>query len=739
VYMRIHPPLSQYYIQAYPSLNLASFPVFSNPAKGIIDPDEVWHKKLPNICFAFEEEPCIADIERTRFRRIDGSAPVYVGEYVFDGLKYTFTYYSDNYEPQKQDTVCVECKIENLGLVEYKAVVRMKPGFVPFDKYYGNHYRSYKWDASKFPQDRNCELTDNNVFLENRKFAKILNTDMNYFLEDKFVSSNTDNRVVDSINPIINFTCEQTVNQILSEVNNCIKFSKTLKPKETCYFKFNTISNFDCQDTELINNALDNILSVDTVIEKYSRLTENRTNIKFSEFGIEDTFKSNINNIYQLCIDFSDIPYIYPTQGGIGERHYMWLWEAYFMLEPMIRLGHKDLVRGALEYIFYMQDSPCKPDGKFTDLDGAIGTTGPRWINTTGTAISFACKYYNITHDEEFLSKYYNNIIEAGKWIIRQLNSTKIKIGEETKTDTYKKPEPWGNWDISVKQETGLDLGRLDKVPYYGLMPYGRSNDDDFGHGVAFTDSYTYRGLANLTELLKTKQDPLYEEFNKELNEYKENIARALEITQSREGNIPRLVPTPDTKVGPDFENIAGCTNLIYNQAVDVNSRVIKDYISYYENNRIFEYFTGKVNDNTIYTGCTELYLQSFYIPAREYKKAWECLNMAFRFGMTKDNIVQERFCLTDPLYTPWQPNGSGSGRILTMIINAFYYETDTEIFLFGGFPYEWLIENGVSKITDLYTEKGKVSVQAVAENGKIKVSLTGDYDKNKKIVLQDE
>ena len=112
---------------------------------------------------------------------------------------------------------------------------------------------------------------------------------------------------------------------------------------------------------------------------------------------------------------------------------------------------------------------------------------------------------------------------------------------------------------------------------------------------------------------------------------------------------------------------------------------------------------------------------------------------MAFRFGMTKDNIVQERFCLNDPLYTPWQPNGSGSGRILTMIINAFYYETDKEIFLFGGFPYEWLAENGVSKITDLYTEKGKISVKAVAENGKIKVSLTGDYDKNKKIVLQDE
>ncbi len=739
VYMRIHPPLSPYFMQAYPSLNVASMCVYSEPAKGNVI-DEIWHRKLYNICFAFEEEPAIADINKTNFKRINNSTPIYVGEYVFDGLKYTFTYYSDTFKEKEQDTVCVECKIENLGLVDYKAVVRMKPGYYPFDHYYPNHYRSYKWDVSRFPKDNNCTLKDNIVYLENKELAKIFDTDMDYFLEEKFISTNVNCRVSDTINPIINFTCEQTVNQILPEINNCIKFSKTLKPKESCYFKFNTISNFNCENKEINNQALDNILSIDKIIEKYNKLNDNKASLKFSEFNIEDIFYSNINNIYQLCIDFPDVDYIYPTQGGIGERHLMWLWEAYFMLEPMIRLGHKDLVRSALEYIFSMQDSPCKPDGRFTDLEGAIGTTGPRWVNTTGTAISFACEYYNLTKDKEFLDKYYNNIIRAGKWILRQLNATKVKDESELKTHQFgQKLEIHGNWDVSVAQDTNLDTNKLDRVPYYGLMPYGRSNDDDFGYGVSFTDSYTYRGLANLTELLKNNNDPLYEIFSKELKEYKENIARALEVTQSEEGNIPRLVPTPDTKVGPDFENICGCTNLIYNQAVDTDSKVIKDYIKYFENNRFFDYFSGRVNDNTIYTGCAELYLQTNYIQAKEYKKAWECLNMAFRYGMTKDSIVQERFCLTDPFYTPWQPNGSGSGRILTMIINAIYYETDTEIILFGGVPYEWLVENGTTELNNLWTEKGKISIKATYEDNVIKVNISGDYDKNKKIIVQDE
>ena len=47
VYMRIHPPLSPYFMQAYPSLSLASMCVYSEPAKGIIL-DEIWHRKLYN-------------------------------------------------------------------------------------------------------------------------------------------------------------------------------------------------------------------------------------------------------------------------------------------------------------------------------------------------------------------------------------------------------------------------------------------------------------------------------------------------------------------------------------------------------------------------------------------------------------------------------------------------------------------------------------------------------------------
>ena len=73
------------------------------------------------------------------------------------------------------------------------------------------------------------------------------------------------------------------------------------------------------------------------------------------------------------------------------------------------------------------------------------------------------------------------------------------------------------------------------------------------------------------------------------------------------------------------------------------------------------------------------------------------------------------------------------------MIINAICYETDNEIILFGGVPYEWLAENGTTELNNLWTEKGKISIKATYEDNVIKVNISGDYDKNKKIIVQDD
>lgn len=713
VAMRCQPPHSQFFMQPCPSLGLMALPVYDNFARQLPDQDfDIW-KKTPSyyIGFAFQESPGLANIYQTTFRRIDGKTPIIEGQYHHNGIKYTFTYYTNTYKKYEQDTTRVECRIENISNHEHNATVRMKPYLINMHDFLFSHYITHMWDTSKWNYEETCSIKDKYIYLHGKILAKITDTDMDFSIEDKYISDDYYYRHhIGSWKNIARFSVAECDNQYLKETVNTIKFTKMLQPKETAYFTFNAVSNYEQEDENISFEALNATPSADTEIKVYEDNHRNKAFLNFKDENIDEIYYSNLNTILQLTVDFEKVPHYFPVQGGIDERHLMWLWEAYFMLLPLLNLGYWDIFRSVIDYVMSLQESTYKPNGQFTDLDGAIGTPGPKWVNTTATAISYVAGYFNITKEREVVDKYLDNILKAGHWIVRQLHSTR---------------------DLDENGE---------KAVYYGLMPMGQSSDCDYGYGLCLSDSYTYAGLRDLTEVLKNINHAEYDFFAAELAEYKENIAHAINRARSKEGNIPIVLHTEGATIGEDFDCVDGALNIIYNKACDPDSKDITDFIDYFEKNSFTDYLSGTVTENSIYTGCTDLYLQQYYIPKKEYKKAWECLNMAFRFGMSQDTYqVQERYCFTDEFWCPWQPNGSGSGRILLMILNAVYTETDDEIILFGGFPYEWLMENGTTELRDFYMPCGKISVKAVAENDKIYVTLSGDYSRNKKITVQDD
>lgn len=706
VCMRCQPPTSEFLMQPCPSFSLYAFPIYPNQeVANLSQREETAKKDTYRLCFAFEKDPLLADPNNTKFKRIDGKNPVIVGEYVYNGLKYTFTYYSNPFKKHIQEVTTIEIKIENIGLYETEATIRLKPSITNnYELYY--HYIVYHWNNDLWPKRNDIKLSNDYFYLKDKCIGKIVDSNMDYSLEDSYISTADRNYYTDNRH-IYQFALYQRPELILNKIENTIKFTKKLQKGETSYIKLNCVNNYDCEDNNLNKEVLKLNTSIQKEIEIFENLHKNKAQLNFKDNKIEDIYYSQINTIHQLCIDLKD--YWLPSQGGVDERHFMWLWEAYCMLDPLINLGYFHIVKKALEYILSMQDSPYKPDGRFTDLDGAIGTTGPRWVSTTGAALAFATKYYNFTKDEEFKNKYLDCLVNAGKWIIRQIKSTRLY------------------------DEKG------EKVLWFGLMPWGRMNDDDYGYGITISDSITYKGLNELGKLLKNINHPLAGEFEAEAKLYFNDIETALERTQRVDGFILRLIPTEDMHLGTDFETVDGPLNIIHFKACNPNTEVMKRYINYYENHNVKDYFTGMINGNTVYTGMTELMLQEYYIETGQYKKAWKCWYMASKYGTTQDTFeVQERYCLNNPNWIPWQPNGSGSGRLLQMIINGIYYETEDKIILFGGFPYEWLMENGTTEFNNLLTEKGKVSIKAEIENNKIKVTLKGDFDRNKEIILQD-
>lgn len=91
----------------------------------------------------------------------------------------------------------------------------------------------------------------------------------------------------------------------------------------------------------------------------------------------------------------------------------------------MLRTGQFDAVKRSLDYIFALQDAGYPPIGKFTTTQGAIGTTGHRWANTTGMALSLACDYYLYSRSPRFIEQYLPKILRALHWIAGEVKATR--------------------------------------------------------------------------------------------------------------------------------------------------------------------------------------------------------------------------------------------------------------------------------------------------------------------------
>jgi hypothetical protein len=99
---------------------------------------------------------------------------------------------------------------------------------------------------------------------------------------------------------------------------------------------------------------------------------------------------------------------------------------------------------------------------------------------------------------------------------------------------------------------------------------------------------------------------------------------------------------------------------------------------------------------------------------------------------MSQDTYqVLERYSRKNPAFTPWQPNGSGNGRITDMMLNSIYFETEKGATLLGGIPFAWLQQNKKTSLRKLYTATGCINIEITAINPETcTVSLSSENSK---------
>lgn len=399
-----------------------------------------------------------------------------------------------------------------------------------------------------------------------------------------------------------------------------------------------------------------------------------------------------------MLIDFKIGGALQPCQGGSSERFYVWVWEAMWMLLPMLQLGHFEPVRRVIDFIFTLQDGGSPPEGKFTTLAGAIGTTGPRWANSTASALALATEYYRYAKDEKFLSTYLDKMMRAAFWIIGEIRATR-KL----------------NSDGS-------------RPPVYGLLPFACATDGDIGYVVAISDAYSYFGLEKFSQLLSEIGHEQASEVADEVAHYKRDIDQAVDVMRHANGYIDRKIVLPDdtSTIARKFNNICGSHTLVLTGALDAQDERFRQHADYCEKNTMDGFFVGSMDLDIMYVGLGEHAWQHVYLCLGDWKKAYSTLQTNLQYGMSKDAyLVQERVSVTNPAFTPWQPNSSGNGRMLDMILKQFYFKYhdvthgDTCVF-FGGMPPAWFEINPEMSLKGLYTHAGRISVSTTGFTFKI-------------------
>ena len=637
------------------------------------------------VSVALGEAPFVPEFRQTRWTRLKGGYPIVRGELDAQRRHYAFDYCTD----PRSGELYIRGTVRNAGPEPLDAVIRLKRSEPLEREACDYHYYTFRWDAERWGAG---EATEPPAVVES-DFDETAENDCWSLDDDAFCPKWFICGAPYFIHPAMR----------IKKGGGCLRFSAHLQPGESR--SFTVAAGFaegrSASPQQVRTGGSPSVAAAaagaepgppgngavrrfDDICAAATRFWDARltATADFGDARENDIFRSlQVCNLQLLLNPWKDpaSPYLQPCQGGTSERFYVWVWEAMFSLRPMARLGHFAEVRKVLEFILRLQDGGCPPEGAFTTLAGAIGTTGPRWANTTGSALILAAEYIECSGDEDFARRHLDDLVRAADWILGETRATRRLRPDGTR-------------------ETG-----------YGLMPGCVVNDGDCGVFFATTDSYSYAGVRRLADILLRRGHPDGSRIDAECARYKEDLDRTVSEVQRDDGFIPRLVGN-DVGGSFEFRNIPGAFGLIFSGATDpATDERLARMVGFWEREHAKGPFLEPFDASISYIGNCESGLARYHALRGEWKRAYFARQAFMNYAMTRDlHVTAERYSEVDDGFTPWQPNASNNGRGLDMMAGRFLIDGGTRIVLLGGFaPFE----TGDVSIDGLHTRFGACSV----------------------------
>ena len=633
--------------------------------------------------WAFGDPAFVPDFRQTVLRRAFGGLPIIEIEFSAWNLIYTCLYFVDI-----GGNLRMKMTVRNDDPKTQTAHIWLHPGRPLESKVFEYHYYTYEWDSSRWLPDDYFDYHNGMFYTQDGVAGRVSAGSFNaaWVKEADFTGKD--------VNALFSWEKPYRVQERckLSKMNHLLHFTCELKQGESQSFDVSFVAEprmdgcykpFDDALKEAVK-AWKKLESKSVVELPYKRDTE----------AFEAVMLSNL----QLLM--ADGDRLRPCQGGSSERFYVWVWEAMCSLRPMLKLGYFKQVRKAIDFIFSLQDGGCPPVGKFTTTKGAIGTSGPKWANTTGAALILACDYLELSGDKSFVKNYLDKMLRAGRWIIGEIRATRTE----------------GN-------------------PNYGIMPECCASDGDYGQ-VVFTDCWTLGGLQRLRDVLKIMKYPDYKEFDEECRQYKHDFDAVLDRVSTPDGFISRSFGD-DSHVCNEFRFTDTCLDCV---AAGVSSALeprMANYLKWLEENAFRWLFCSEVTPGIYYVGNNELTCMKMYLEQEEWKKAWMAARVFRRFVLTPDvHLTAERYSANDIGFTAWQPNGSNNGRFIEMELSRFWYELPDGCIIVGGGlnPFE---REKCPKLIGIHTRFGKTDV--VVEANRILVKTEKPMPKGQVFIYPEQ
>ena len=633
--------------------------------------------------WAFGDPAFVPDFRQTILRRAFGGLPIIEIEFSAWNLIYTCLYFVDI-----GGNLRMKMTVRNDDPKTQTAHVWLHPGRPLESKVFEYHYYTYEWDASRWLPDDFFDYHNGMFYTQDGVAGRVSASGFNvtWVKEADFTGK---------------------------DVNALFSWEKPYRVQERCKLgKMNHLLHFTCELKQGKSQSFDVSFMAEPRMEGYDKpfddalkeavkawkKLESKAVVELPYKRDTEAFEAvTLNNLQLLMADGDRLR---PCQGGSSERFYVWVWEAMCSLRPMLKLGYFKQVRKAIDFISSLQDGGCPPVGKFTTTKGAIGTSGPKWANTTGAALILACDYLELSGDKSFVKNYLDKMLRAGRWIIGEIRATRTE----------------GN-------------------PNYGIMPECCASDGDYGQ-VVFTDCWTLGGLQRLRDVLKIMKHPDYKEFDEECRQYKHDFDAVLDRVSTPGGFISRSFGD-DSRVCNEFRFTDTCLDCV---AAGVSSALeprMANYLKWLEENAFRWLFCSEVTPGIYYVGNNELTCMKMYLEQEEWKKAWMAARVFRRFVLTPDvHLTAERYSANDIGFTAWQPNGSNNGRFIEMELSRFWYELPDGCIIVGGGlnPFE---REKCPKLFGIHTRFGKTDV--VVEANRILVKTEKPMPKGQVFIYPEQ